>query len=290
MKFLFVLLTPPVRFCRRRRRGDQRHHRKARSPSVVVNLVQPGANGMQTIASVKMRRRWQISSIDKEYPPGPALLQGLLGAPPTPDAHSRRAHHRPQAGRLRSDHEPEAAKVSQHMILIEPKPTALMSARRSSARTKPVQPTSTPPEGLASVLSARSAAAARSVTVNAPGGMPITAAARKNRQGGRLQGRLSRSSPARHASTSTYSLPASSRIRWQESRSSDAARLVTPPPSLSPATDLDNLGQEPQTQAHIYERQRHGLSNVKIEGTGIPPRRADAGAAPRKTAASRRSK
>ena len=45
-------------------------------PSVMVTLVQPGQGGMQTIATVKSDAEGKFK-IDKEYPPGPALLQAM---------------------------------------------------------------------------------------------------------------------------------------------------------------------------------------------------------------------
>src|SRR5580704_1848598 len=43
-------------------------------PAVIVSLVQPGSKGMQTLASVKSDAEGKFQ-IDKEVPPGPALLQ-----------------------------------------------------------------------------------------------------------------------------------------------------------------------------------------------------------------------
>src|SRR5665213_1143454 len=44
--------------------------------SVIVTMVQPGAQGMQTLATVKSGATGQFK-IDKEFPPGPALLQAI---------------------------------------------------------------------------------------------------------------------------------------------------------------------------------------------------------------------
>jgi hypothetical protein len=90
------------------------------APSVIVSLVQPGAGGMQTIASVKSDADGKFR-IDKEYPPGPALLQGLLGGasypmmitPGSPTTNLKLVVFDPTS-------KLEAAKVAQHMILIEP--------------------------------------------------------------------------------------------------------------------------------------------------------------------------
>ena len=47
-------------------------------PSVLITLVQPGQGGMQTIATVKSDSEGKFK-IDKEYPPGPLLLQAVYG-------------------------------------------------------------------------------------------------------------------------------------------------------------------------------------------------------------------
>src|SRR5580698_4849245 len=44
--------------------------------SVLVTLVQPGAQGMQTLATVKSDAQGKFK-IDKDVPPGPALLQAI---------------------------------------------------------------------------------------------------------------------------------------------------------------------------------------------------------------------
>src|SRR5271163_2193583 len=44
--------------------------------SVIISLVQPGANGMQTLGSVKSDAEGKFK-IDKDYPPGPALVQAF---------------------------------------------------------------------------------------------------------------------------------------------------------------------------------------------------------------------
>ncbi len=94
-------------------------------PSAMVSLVQPSASGMQTLASVKSDAEGKFK-IDKDVPPGPALVQALYqGATynvvltPGPPTTGLRLEV------YDSTSKPGTAKVAQQMVLIEPGTAAL---------------------------------------------------------------------------------------------------------------------------------------------------------------------
>jgi len=264
MKLLVLLLTP---LCFAAIDGVVMNGSTGKpAASVVVSLVQPGASGMQTIASVKSDADGKFR-IDKEYPPGPALLQGLLGGasypmmltPGSPTSGLKLVVFDPTT-------KPEAAKVAQHMILLEPKTTALDVSEtficQNDTRTTYVDTA----RGSLQFYLPESAGGNARVTVNAPGGMPIQRAPEKAGKPGLYKINY----PIKPGETRfdlTYSLPASSEFSGKKVDPATPTRLVTPASVTLSGENLDNLGQEPQTQAHIYSATGSAYS-VKIEGTG----------------------
>lgn len=274
MKFLFVLLTPLCAFAAVDGVVINGSTGKP-APSVVVSLVQPGANGMQTIASVKSDADGKFR-IDKEYPPGPALLQGLLGGASYPLMITPGS---PTTGLKLVVFDPttnlEAAKVSQHMILIEPKTTALDVSETFICQNETRSTYVDTARGSLQFYLPDSAASSARVTVNAPGGMPIQRSPEKAGKAGLYKINY----PIKPGETRfdlTYSLPASTEFAGRKVDPATPTRLVTPSTVTLSGEDLDNLGQEPQTQAHIYSASGTAY-NVKIEGTGTL-RGPDAGA------------
>jgi hypothetical protein len=236
------------------------------APSVIVSLVQPGAGGMQTIASVKSDADGKFR-IDKEYPPGPALLQGLLGGasypmmitPGSPTTNLKLVVFDPTS-------KLEAAKVAQHMILIEPTASELQISEtficQNETRTTFVDPER---GSLQFYLPDASAASAR-VTVSAPGGMPIQRSPEKAGKPGLYKINY----PIKPGETRfdlTYTEPASTTFSGKSADPSTPTRLVTPSTVTLTGENLDSLGQEPQTQARIYSATSPAYK-VTIEGTG----------------------
>jgi len=264
MKLLFLLLTP---LCFAAIDGVVMNGSTGKpAASVVVSLVQPGASGMQTIASVKSDADGKFR-IDKEYPPGPALLQGLLGGasypmmltPGSPTTGLKLVVFDPTT-------KPEAAKVAQHMILLEPKTTALDVSEtficQNETRTTYVD---TARGSLLFYLPDSASASAR-VTVNAPGGMPIQRSPEKAGKPGLYKINY----PIKPGETRfdlTYSMPASTKFAGKKVDPATPTRLVTPASVTLTGDHLDSLGQEPQTQAHIYSATSPAY-DVTIEGTG----------------------
>jgi hypothetical protein len=234
--------------------------------AVVVSLVQPSASGMQTIASVKSGADGKFR-IDKEYPPGPALLQGLHGGasypmmltPGSPTTGLTLVVFDPTT-------KPEAAKVAQHMILIEPTASALQVSETFICQNDTHSTYVDPTNGSLQFYLPDSASANARVSVTAPGGMPIQRAPEKTGKSGLYKINY----PIKPGETRfdlTYTAAPSTTFSGKKVDPSTPTRMVTPASVTLSGDGLDALGQEPQTQAHIYSV-TSPTYEVKIEGTG----------------------
>lgn len=235
-------------------------------PSVLVTLVQPGAQGMQTIATVKSDAQGQFK-IDKEFPPGPALVQAVfqgvlytLVLPPggpTNGVQVKVYDTTAKAG---------VAQVSQHMILIEPSAKSLDVSETFLVDNQTTTTFQDLAKGSVQFYLPEAADGKVSVTINSPGGMPIQRAAEKTKEKDvyKIQYPLK---PGESRFDVSYSLPPSETFSSKVLHGEGVTRLVTPPSVTLQGTGIQSLGQEPQTQAHIYGADAADYS-VKITGTG----------------------
>lgn len=235
-------------------------------PAVIVNLVQPGAGGMQTLASVKSDAEGKFK-IDKTIPPGPALLQGLhqgatynlMLAPGAPTIGLRLNVYDSTA-------KASTAKVTQHMVLIEPSAEALHISETFLCQNDTKFTYQDPSKGSLQFYLPESAGDKVQVTVNAPGGMPIQRPAEKTARRGVYKVNY----PLKPGETRfdiNYSLPAADKLTGRNLTAGALTRLVTPAAVTLSGDGVEPLGQEPQTQARIYNV-AGSTYEVKIEGTG----------------------
>ncbi|HEV1286261.1 MAG TPA: hypothetical protein VNU44_13150, partial [Bryobacteraceae bacterium] len=148
-------------------------------PSVIVTLVQPSERGMETIGSMKSDAGG-IFKFDQNLPPGPALLQAiyqgvtytLVLPPSTPTSGVRVKVYD-------SSPKPGIAKVSQHMILIEPSATALDISETFLVENESTTTFQDPANGSVQFYLPEAAGGKANVRITAPGGMPIERAAEK---------------------------------------------------------------------------------------------------------------
>ena len=233
---------------------------------VMVSLVQPGTGGMQTLASVKSDIDGKFK-IEKEIPPGPALLQGqhqgatynLMLAPggPTTGLNLNVYDTTSKAG---------TTKITQHMVLIEPSPSALQIGETILVDNDSKFTFQDPAKGSLQFYLPKSAEDKVQVTINAAGGMPIRRPAEKTAQAGVYKVNY----PVRPGETRfdiSYSVPASVQFAGKILHARGATRLVTPSSVTLSGDGIESLGQEPQTQAHIYNV-AGSTYEVKIEGIG----------------------
>jgi hypothetical protein len=234
-------------------------------PSVLISLVQPQQSGMQTIASVKSDAEGKFK-IDKSYPPGPALLQSIyegvvynqmipLGSPTSGLS----------VKVFDSTKDPALAKSAQHMILLEPTGTAIQVNETFLFNNQSQLTYSDPSKGSAEFYLPKDVSGKVQVIVNTSGGMPVPRDAEKTKKPDIYKVDY----PVKPGETRFdigYSLPAADTFAGKNV-SGDETFLVTPPSVTLTGDGIDDLGQEPQTQAHTY-RLRAASFNVTINGTG----------------------
>jgi hypothetical protein len=246
-------------------------------PSVMVTLVQPGQSGMQTIATVKSDAEGNFK-IDKTYPPGPALLQTLYSGviynqiitPGSPTTGVK-------VNVYDSTTNPDTGKISQHMIVIEPAAEGIQVTETFLFDNQTKLSFSDPAKGSARFFLPKAAAGQVKVMVNTSGGMPIPRDAAKTKEPDIYKVDY----PVKPGETrfdASYTLPAGDAFVAKNLDPASAMRLVTPKTVTLTGEGIDDLGQEPQTQAHIYNV-RTPTAEVTIAGTGSL-RDAEAGAAP----------
>jgi hypothetical protein len=235
-------------------------------PNVVVMLVQPGQSGMQTLASVKSDADGKFR-IEKEYPPGPALLQAIFGGATyntvlTPGSPTSGV----QVKVYEATKDAAVGRAAQHMILLEPTAENVRVSETFLFDNKSNTTFSDPAKGSAQFYLPKNAEGKPQITITSPGGMPITRDAGKTAQANVFKIDY----PIRPGETRfdiSYTLPAGSSF---ESKTPDPAIntfLVTPPSVTLSGDGIDSLGEEPQTRAHTY-RARVASYEVKLDGTG----------------------
>ena len=235
-------------------------------PSVIVTLVQPGSQGMQTLASVKTDAEGKFK-IDKEIPPGPALLQALyqgatynqMLAPGAPSSGVRVKIYDSSA-------KPGIAKISQHMILLEPSAEKLDVSETFMIENQSPMTFQDPVKGSVQFYLPEAAGGKVQVTINAPGGMPIQRPAEKTAQKNVYKIAYP-VKPGESRFDVSYSLPASPTFSSKIMHGEGLTRLVTPAAVTLSGDGIESLGQEPQTKAHIYNAGGADYS-VTIAGTG----------------------
>ncbi|MGH9559048.1 MAG: hypothetical protein ACRD30_07395 [Bryobacteraceae bacterium] len=233
--------------------------------SVKVNLLQPGSSGMKTLATVQSDADGKFK-IDEQIPPGPAILQAdyqgatynVVLTPGTPTSGVT-------VNIYNATTDPATGTAAQGMILIEPSATTIQvgetflfenSTKLSYVNEKAGSLRFYVPKDAANV----------DVTVNAPGGMPIRRPAEKTSKVGIFKIGY----PIKPGETRfdiNYSLPAGDTFAGKNPDTSIPIRLVTPPAVTLSGDGLQSLGQEPKTQAHIYQVSGSDFT-LKIDGAG----------------------
>jgi hypothetical protein len=235
-------------------------------PSVIVTLVQPSERGMETIGSMKSDAGGTFK-FDQNLPPGPALLQAiyqgvtytLVLPPSTPTTGVRVKVYDSSA-------KPGIAKVSQHMILIEPSATALDISETFLVENESTTTFQDPAKGSVQFYLPEAAGGKANVRITAPGGMPIERAAEKTA----VKDVYKVAYPVKPGESRfdvSYSLPPTDGFSSKILHADGVTRLVTPASVTLEGEGLESLGQEPTTKAHIYNAATAAYS-LKITGTG----------------------
>jgi hypothetical protein len=234
--------------------------------SVVVTLVQPGAQGMQTIASVKSDAAGAFK-IDKEFPPGMALLQAIyqgatynLVLPPGGPTTGV------QVKIYDSTNKSGVAKVSQHMVLIEPSAESVNVSETFLIENESATTFQDPVKGSLQFYLPDSAEGKVKVSIISPGGMSIPRPAEKTTQKN-IYKIAYPVKPGQSRFDISYSLPPTETLTGKILHGEGATFLLTPSTVTLSGDGVESRGQEPQTKAHIYNASGTDYV-VKINGTG----------------------
>ncbi|MCU1340130.1 MAG: hypothetical protein JWO19_5711 [Bryobacterales bacterium] len=235
-------------------------------PSVTISLVQPGANGMQAIATSTSDANG-VFRIDHDLPPPPALLQadykGVTYTQVQPPG-------RPTTGIQFQVYE-SAAKPPQgmqmaHLILIEPTASALEVSETFLIRNESTTTFQDSSNGTAQFYPPKAAGDKVQVSVTPPTQMTIQRTAEKASKPGAFKINY----PVRPGETRFdmhYTLPAADTFSAKVIEGDTPTRIVTPLSVRLSGDGIKEVGVEQEVQARLYQVTAPSFA-VKIEGTG----------------------
>jgi len=234
---------------------------------VTVNLIHPGENGMQVLATVK-------SDADKAVPPPPALLRAeyqgveynLILQPGAPASGVRVSVYDATS-------QPSAAALSQqHLLVVEPSTDGIRVNETFLIQNTGKTTFSDLVKGSAQFYLPKDAQGNAKVTVEAPSGMPITRAPEKTSQADVFKVGYP-IKPGETVFEVGYSLPASQKFTGKAI--GQGQTLLVTPEGVTMTGDslkddgIKDLGQG-GVRAHVYEvtAKPGALYEAGIEGTG----------------------
>ncbi len=244
---------------------------------VAINLVQPGANGMQALGQTKSGADGSFN-IDVNIPPGPALLQSTYAGvtytqaipPGTPTTGVR-------VNVFEATAEAPADMTTQHLILIEPSATSLHISETFFTKNNSTTTYQDTANGSLRLYLPEGVPADLKVSIDSTG-VPIQRPVEKGKQSGQYKINY----PLKPGETRfdlEYSLPASATFSGKVFSTEPATKLVTPGTVTLSGDGLSDLGQEASTQARVYSFKGNSFK-VDILGVGsIRPAEAVAPAA-----------
>ena len=235
-------------------------------PGVEITLVQPGQQGMKQLGKTVSDAQGKFN-IDVTIPPGPGLLQStyqnatynqiITPGMPTTGVEVMVYESTNRAG---------TAKATQHLIVMEPSADQIKISELFIMDNKSAMTYHDPAKGSAQFfLPPGSVDKARAV-ITAPGGMPVPRPATLTATAGiyKVDYPLK---PGETRIEVTYTTPAAQKFSGKIVPSEAPTRLVTPSTVTVTGDGIETLGQEPQTQAHLYNVSALDY-NVLIDGTG----------------------
>jgi len=247
-------------------------------PSVTVSLVQPGAGGMQAIATATSDANGKFS-IDHELPPPPALLQAdYKGVTYTQVQPPGRPPTGIQFQIYESATKPPAEMQMAHLIMIEPSASALEISETFLIRNASTTTFQDVANGTAQFYPPKSAGDKVQVSVTPPTQMTIARTAVKATKPGAFKIDY----PVRPGETRFdmhYTLPASDTFSGKVAPSDRPTTVVTPLSVRLSGDGIKEMGVEDQVQARIYNITAPSFE-VKIEGIGSIRERQQGKASP----------
>ena len=245
------------------------------APGTILQLVQPGQGGMQTLASAKTDAEGKFK-FDKD-PQGPMLIQAIFsGVLYTKVMMPGSPRNGVEVDVFQATSKPGTAKVSQHFIVLQPGTSEMAVSEGILYQGDPQLTYNDTANGSFRFYLPPEAAGKVSVTINAAGGMPIQRPAQKTSQANVYKVDY----PIKPGETRfdlNYTVPVTSPLIFSSKilHAEGSSDLVIPTGVTVKGDNLELAGQEPKTQANIY-RIKGNEYKVAVEGTGSLTPAADA--------------
>ena len=233
----------------------------------ILQLVQPGQGGMQTLASAKTDAEGKFRFAKDTQ--GPALIQAIFsGVLYTKVMMPGSPTHGVEVDVFQATNKPGTAKVSQHFIVLQPGASEMAVSEGILYQGDPQLTYNDAANGSFRFYLPPEAHEKVSVTINAPGGMPIQRPAQKTNQANIYKVDY----PIKPGETRfdlNYTVPVTNPLIFSSKilHAEGASDLVIPTGVTVKGDNVELAGQEPKTQANIY-RIKGNEYKVTVEGTG----------------------
>lgn len=242
-------------------------------PNVPVMLVKPGQGGMRTLGTTKSDNQGHFQFTHDEPGGGPQLLQAdyqgvnyntLLTPNMSTSGVDVRVYNATKS--------PANARIMQHMIVLEPGDAQTSVSETIILQNASNETYANPGLGGIRFYLPRSADGQVRVSVQGPGGMPLPRTAEKTDETDVMKVDY----PIKPGETQvnlSYILHVGSpgtiagRIAAIKGQPAGPVRFVVPPGVSLESSDIRSLGQEPQTQATIYDLVKPAYT-VAVSGSG----------------------
>jgi hypothetical protein len=241
--------------------------------NVLITLVKPGQSGMQTLGQTSSDANGRFQFEQDQPGGGPQLLQAEFQAVTyntllTPNIPTSGVDVRV----YNSTKSPAQAQIAQHMIVLQPSDSQTTVNETFIVENRSNETYANPDLGGIRFFLPPSADGQARVSVQGPGGMPLPRPAEKTSESNVFKVDY----PAKPGETQyniSYVLPVGSpatlrgRIASLKGQPVGRVRFVVPPGVTLESSDIRSLGQEPQTQATIYDLVSNAYT-INVTGVG----------------------
>jgi hypothetical protein len=243
-------------------------------PGVSITLVRPGQKGMETIGTTSSDAQGHFQFDAAQPGGGPQLLQGNYQGVSynkmlTPDVPTSGVELKV----FEASKSPAPAKVSQHMLVIEPSANQIGVSETIIVENDGNTSYSNDDLGGIRFYLPSGAGGKVSVSVKGPGGMPLPRNAKETGEKGVFKVPFA-IKPGETEFNLSYALPVTDPLKFEgrvvgiKGQPAGPLRLVAPNGVTLEGADLKKLGQEPKSLATIYDVTASGSFSVNVQGIG----------------------